>query len=549
MSFVRLGELGILLKTVQSVSLGAAPPPPPPPPPPPGTITPAVLVSYVDPTGARQIVDPLGSSPPTITGVAPMLVTIDATGTRAPTAYAAYTGSEAMYLPASYPASTNQTALAQEAYAHLSLGYRINYGGGTGAGNWAYPEGQGASKNEDAGQPLWPAVFTEVGTHLVRIRIRDELGNETTVSFNVVVQAAPAATNIPVSAGSWPTFTSGSRDTLDAGGDYRSFGPINTGNLHNVIFEKVGSGADPRITTWNVDPRSKFGETTMFPTRARHVRMIGIDMDLMSEGQRGFDFCGAINCRTRRYVYGAQTVFFSEGTSAEQSACRYTRGCFFVGGELNNIGTDNGFTLFGTWHSLVLLGCLVNATDTGPTTWLVARVYGTKHMFRHSKFRISHAETTSCGTPVSLLAEDGFDETVWPDNDRPAPIGATTLSGLRNDHSHIYKCQYYDATSSRANAVFSTGGNPSGLRLVRPTLIGSEDCVFFQTGSVAITDQNYRLSGRAVYLRNSRRNMGAGSALTFTTLNPNSIGNPGNTDTAWDGPYGGPPARPVPTAF
>jgi hypothetical protein len=147
------------------------------------------------------------------------------------------------------------------------------------------------------------------------------------------------------------------------------------------------------------------------------------------------------------------------------------------------------------------------------------------------------------------LSELGTTETTWPDNDLPAALGSADSYGLRCEHSHIYKCQYYDSTSSRANAVFSSGGNPIGLRLVRPWLVGSEDSVFFPTGSVAMLNENYQLAARAGYLRNSRRNMGAGTALGYSSSNPNSLNNPGNTDTAWDGPYGAPPARPVPSAF
>jgi hypothetical protein len=546
-----LNNIVVALLHARRAGSSPTPSPPPPPPPPEGDLVVAVRIEYVDASGIRQSFDPLETGAPTITGVAPLLMTIDATGTRANAAFAAYAGSAPAFLASSYPASTDQTAKAREAYSFLACGYRINYGGGAGSGNWSYPDGSGQSKNEDSGQPLWPVAFTEVGNHTVRLRVRDPLNNEVTVQFNVNVTAAPTATNIPVSAGAWPTFTSGSRYTLDAGGDYRSFGNLDTGNLHNVIIEKTGEGADPRIAAWRVDPRSKFGETTLFPTRARHVRLVNIDMDSWQEGQRGFDYCGVIGGRVRQYSSGSQVFFFSEGTNEERSACRLARGCFFVGCELNNIGSANGFTLFGTWKHLHLIGVNTNAIDTGSTTWLVLRTYGTKHSYRHSKIRISHTETGSCGTPLSILGEAGPVETIWPDTDLVGALGSSTRYGLVNEHSAIFRSQMYDATSSRANGVFSTGGNPSGSNLVRPWLVGSEDCVWYPSGDIGLLINGYQLGGRGVFLRNARRNMGAGSYVGHTTENPNSVGNPGNTDTEWHGPYFVEEAntRPVPTPF
>ncbi len=516
-----------------------------------GGIVPALNVEYVDAAGVRQSVDPLAEGAPTITGVAPLLMTIDATGTRAPTAFAAYGGSEAVYLPASYPATIDQEAAAEAAFALLACGHRINYGGGTGAGNWSYPEGSGASKNEDGGLPLWPAVFTEIGTHTVQVRSRDPLGNESTVSFAVVVTAPPSATHIAVSAGAWPTLASSTRYTMDADGDYRSFGALETSNLHNVIFEKIGSGVDPRIGTWSPDPRSKFGNVTMYPTRARHVRLVNIDMDFLSEGQRGYDYCGPIGGRVRRFTSGGQSNLFNEGTDAERSACRYTRGAFFVNCDVNNIGVDDGYVMIGGWNRLIILGCNVDAIDEGPTTWAVLRTYGTKHIYRHSKIRVSHDENAGCGLPLSMLCFNGLTETDWLDTDLPAPLGSAEPYGYRADHSYIYKCQMLDATSSRTNGAFTTGGNPAGLSIVRPNLLGAEDVVWYPSGDIAMSVQSYQLQGRGAFMRNVRRNMGAGTYVGYTTQNPNDVANPGNTNDDWDGPYFQEDAntRPVPSAF
>jgi hypothetical protein len=106
------------------------------------------------------------------------------------------------------------------------------------------------------------------------------------MSFTVNVSSAPASTLIPVSAGGWPTFVSGSRYTLQAGGDYRSFGNLETGGLHNLIFEKTGVGTDPRIANFSPDGRSKFAATQMGEFRAAHIRLINIDIENLFSGQR-----------------------------------------------------------------------------------------------------------------------------------------------------------------------------------------------------------------------------------------------------------------------
>lgn len=512
----------------------------------------SVRAEYIDDSGNRQSFNPLAGGAPTIEGRAPLLLTIDATGTRAVSAFQSYSGSEDAFLPSSYPISTDQEALALEAYSILKCGFSVNFGGGAGSGNWRFPENDPSPKNIDGGHPLWSVTLTEPGLRTIRVKTRDELNNEVVVSFQVNILPESTPTHIPVSAGSWPTFVDGTHYTLEADGDYRPFGALETGGLHGLLFSKVGEGADPIIGTWRTDSRSKFGETTLFPNRARNIRLRGIEITHWEEGQRGFEYCAAIDCTTRRYSYGGQAFLFNEGTNEERSAVRYSRGAFFVGGELNNIeGNTGGYCLFGTWKHLNLIGCEVNAIDIGDTTWAVLRTYGTMHNYRHSKIRISHSETSACGTPLSMLGESGLVETIWPENDLPAALGSADQYGLRCEHSTMYRCQIYDATSSRANAVFSTGGNPVGDRIVRSWLIGVEDCVWYPASDPGISINNALLAGRGVYWRNNRLNMGAGSYISYTTTNPNTLNNPTGTDTEWDGPYFAEEAnsRPVPTPF
>lgn len=230
----------------------------------------ALNLEFVSQTGTRESIAAVSGST-TITGIAPFLVQFDASGTRVPTAF------------------TAQTAITDaEAYAFLMVGYRIDFGDAD-TSNWRFPTGSNFSKNQETGPPVFSKIFKRAGTYTVRLRARDTLGNESTMSVRVQVVEPAATLTIPTSAGTWPRFESNRRYLLQAGGDYRSFGAIDLGGLHNVSIEKTGSGNDPRVGTFSPDNRSKFNATQRFEPRGRQLRLVNIDMEHFTEGQRGFD--------------------------------------------------------------------------------------------------------------------------------------------------------------------------------------------------------------------------------------------------------------------
>ena len=496
-------------------------------------LSPEVEVEYVDASGVRTLTSVVDGVT-TISGVAPFLVKFDASGTRAPTAFAA-----------------QSTITDPEAYAFLMVGYRINYGENRG-GTWAYPAGAGFSRDEDTGSPIFSYVYTTAGSHTVQLKTRDELGNEEVVNFTINVSSPSTTTLIPVSDGAWPTFVSGERYMLEAGGDYSSFGTLETGGLHNIVFEKTGSGADPIISVFSPDGRSKFDSTQMTEFRAAHIRLVNIDIGIFSEGQRGFDYVGVIGGVIRRHIGGPQSFFWHEGTDIIRSNVRFARGFFLQDTEVRSTSAESGYVLIGTFHGLHARNTRFVHAENGPTTYAMLRVYGSHFTFRNNLWYLEVDGGTSNGTLTSLLAIDGVVETVWRDDDTVGPIDSTENSdryGYISDKSVLQHNQLYAQDSYLTNGLASVGGgNPSGSQLVRPRLIGWEDNYFFPAGNIGQTIQNGEIYGQYGFWRNNRKDMGAGDYVTASTGAPNqSVGD----STTYNGPELVEDAntRPIPTSF
>lgn len=507
---------------------GAAPAPPPPS----GALVPALQLEFVDAAGVRNSTQ-VQSGVTSISGVAPLLVQFDASPSRAPTAFAA------------------QSAITDaEAYAYLMAGYRMGYGDAP--GTYTYPVGTAHPRNEDTGVPLFAHIYREPGTYPARLRQRDVLGNESAISCSVTVTAPPAATHIPVSAGAWPSFVSGSRYTLQAGGDYRPFGTLETGGLHNIIFEKVGSGADPRIGTFSPDGRSKFAATALTEFRASHIRLINIDITTFNESQRGFNYVGVIGGLIRNYNYGGQVFLWHEGTNITRSNVRYSRGLFLEDTEVRNENQTNGFVMFGDVRSLHARNTQFRHVVNGGTTYLMLRIYGAYHSLRNCLWFSEANGGGANGLPLGQLAMNGATPTAWRDDDHVGPITSTVNSdhyGYISEKQLAQRNQFYAAGSFVTNAVATVGGgNPSGANKVYPKLVGMEDNVYFFPGDVALSIQTASLAGQYSFWRNNRRDMGAGTYIGSTTFAPNaSVGD----SVTFNGPYMSETAnsRPVPTPF
>jgi hypothetical protein len=492
-----------------------------------------MAVEYVDAQGVRRLTQVVNGQT-TITGVAPFLVKMDASGTRAPSAF-----------------QTQSAIPDPEAYAFLMAGYRVNYGENRG-GVWPYPQGSSFSRDEDTGPPMFSYVYRTPGSYNVRMRTRDTLGNESNIQFNIVVNTPPAATVIRPSDGRWPTFVSGRRYALEANGDYRSFGAVETGGLHNIVFEKTGSGADPVISTFSPDGRSKFAATQAGEYRAAHVRLVNINIGNFSEGQRGFDYVGVIGGVVRNYTGGGHAVLWHEGTNIMRSNVRYPRGLFLQDTEVRSTRSGSGYVIIGNFHGFHARNTRFVHAENGETSWAMLRLYGAHFSLRNNLWQASVDGGSGMGTVTSLLAMDGRMETRWRDDDTAGPITSTSNGdryGYISDKQIVQNNQIYGEGSFMTNGIASVGGgNPSGAQLVRPRLIGWEDNEFFPSGNVARTIQSGEVYGQYVFWRNNRRALGSGSFVSATSGAPNrSVGD----NTTYSGPnvIENANSRPLPRAF
>jgi PKD repeat protein len=364
MSFYRSNDVGILFAPdgAYSVDFAAAPAQPPS-----GGITPMVVVDYVDAAGAIQstTVEP---GVTIITGVAPMLMHIDASGTRLPTAFAA------------------QGAIADaEAYAWHMGGYRLNSGEAL-TGDWEFG---GGSVNEHTGPPIFGHVFTANGTHTVRLKVRDALGSEQTVSFTVVVSAPAAPTIIETSAGAWPAWVSGTHYALRAGANYTSFGAMDFRERHSIIISKTGAGADPIVGTFRPDGRNVINAPEASWQLARNIRTLDIDVAQFAEGGVQIIHCGVVRGRCRTYQEGLTGFYYSnDATNADtRASVRKTRGVFVWKTGVMNRGPSN-YVLIGGGRHRHMAG--VDFVMNGPVGNSVAalRLYDHESTFRH--FRVSN---------------------------------------------------------------------------------------------------------------------------------------------------------------
>lgn len=338
-----------------------APPPPPPPPPPPVGITPDLRAEFFN-SGTRQ--NPVISEGSSISGVAPFLVTFDASGTR----------------------SESVTTLAA---AFQSMGYSMDHGEGI-AGTWPY---SGQSRNIDHHcAPIFHRAFTQVGTHTVRMRCTDGT-REATRTFTVTVLPPPAAVHIPVSAGSWPAWVDGTHYTLDRGANYSSFGNLTFNGRSNIVFSAVGFGSAPVVGTVIMDTRNTVDAAF---TRANNIRFWGIDVANWIENATGYDYCGVVGGRLRQFTTGIFDFIWENdvNTAAKAASVRFSRGTFWWDcGEVNVSGND--YVYIGGSSRLAIVGCDLHR-QSGSGGGHVLRGDFAYSSIRHNRFRVS---TTS--TPTS----------------------------------------------------------------------------------------------------------------------------------------------------
>lgn len=484
-------------------------------------VTQSIVAEYVDTSGARQrttIVDGVTN----LVGVSPFCIHLDFYGCR------------------SSASGANATT---EAGAFHNLGHRIDWDDQLGS-TWAF---SGDSMDEDVGgPPIYGRPLQRVGAHTIRIRTRDLQGNERTLSFTATVQAPPTATNIPVSAGSWPTLSSSSHYTLDAGGDYSSFGTLDTRGLHNVVISKTGSGADPIIGTWEPDGRHFDGSLTQ---RASHIRLVDIDVGTLADDAVGFDHCAVVRGRVRRYTSESRGYWYDTGasTNAERDSVRYSRGLYLWDtGEMNSKGSGTGtdrYVMIDAVRMAHFAGVDFHKNNSNSGEHLLRNTH-LDSSYRHCRLRCSAATVH-----IVKQQSGGLTDIDYDDDRHGVSNGSSGFGGIGwVNRGHVFhRCEFVPAGSTRPDeAVPIKAQNNDGPPFIEGhEFSGYEDCFSGQNDMQNFNQNVTGLGGRELFQRGVQ--MADGSfATVFQNANPNGL------TADFRGPYvaeASASSRPIPSAF
>lgn len=514
-------------------------------------VTPALSVEYVDTSGAWQRTSVVnGVTSITIDQYSAVL--FDATGSRG-----------------------THPSVNTESGAYFYMGYRMRYGEALGT-TWAYPETLGYSKDTDEGAPIFGRVFTTTGSKTVTLRCKDPNGVEATISMTIVVNALAAATHIPVAAGAWPTWTTNTVYTLQAGGDYSSFGTIRidggggtTNQKHRIRIMKTGGGADPIISGFNPDGRN---EMTAGVNRNANVVLVDIDAGGFSAGQNGYLFCGFVRgrCRGMTLDSGAGYSFSQAIKNARGSAIanniRHPRGVIlWECGEVNNA---SAYCIIGSAHAAIIQGVDFNVnTDHGDLAHNrehVLRLYFARSAVRYNRLRATfQIKSYLKGSALSSRFGDGWGSStppLWPDNDfvgdytdamnylstyGPTPaVGdgdPEYPSGYMTKNFVFSKNQYGSSGSPHPDSVSGIGpqnnsvvsAHPRGNDFCYevPSYSSLEDNVHFDSAYLVNTENE--MTGWNLGSRGNRYSLGAGSVINTTAPVPGFTKVP----VALSGPY------------
>lgn len=471
-------------------------------------ITQSVVAEYVDTSGNLQFTTLTEGA--TITGVAPFLVHFNALGTR-----------------------STDTNADDEPGAYYNIGTRWDWDEQVGE-TWSLT---GRSKAQDVGgPPIIGRAFVETGAHTVRCRQRDTLGNEATLTFTVQVNAPPTATLIPVSAGSWPSFSSGSHYTLEAGGNYSSFGTLSCNGLHNIVFSKTGSGADPIIP--NFAPEGRAFVTSSPLPRARHIRIKDIDTGRLTMNTVGFVHCGAVGGRVRGIGSPNYTGSYNFVGSSQRPYFYYPRGVFLWDcGEVTATAGSNGqYVWIDAARRLHVVNC--DFHKEGSAGNHCVRMGGDQSAWRNTRFR-------SSVSAVTLYKSQGEGFVAWDQSSDNVGDGVSSATGYTHEKNYHWGC-IYNATGSSIPQIGVTWEPQNDTSAEGVQLCVVEDSVSAQSSIESLGNFGVWMGGRNVGVRNLRGSNGTGSYFTGLTAHHD-----GALPPEWQGPYIQESAnsRPVPSAF
>lgn len=508
----------------------------------------SLVVEYVGLDGERHTT-PVVNGVTSITVQAPALIQFDATGTR----------------------GTQSGVDDTEGLAMVNLGYRMNYGDTDMSGTWPI---SGEEKGEDLGPPLFAWAYESVGTYTPRLKVRDSLGRETTITVNVTTVAP---TNVVTLTTGWPgTFADDTEYRIATDTDRDSWGVATCVGAKNVVIRGFGAGAPPEIAGINFEERSDEAWTSDTRTRtpialsarSKHIRVVNCNVGAVTYGSIGFDYCGIINGTVRPggLIRGGLELHYSYRLAMADATNREAR-CnnhrWYRGYFVWNVGTveseSGGACWFGGGRSIHVANCDMLKNTGDDQSWPI-RPYPEKSTFRHSKFR-SNVETVTLfkgcpkiarpGTPGEQNDEDRFGDfatefAVYQANSNDATACLGHVLGSKN--SFVHQCQFGDTGDfdqiffgefAPQNDVVPTDPVTGDTAWETCNYSGFEDCWSHDNRDVEL-----HLGGAHLFAKGVRRNMGAGVAVTVgTSYRTNKL--------SVDGPYyvEGTNTRPVPSAF
>jgi hypothetical protein len=331
-------------------------------------------------------------------------------------------------------------------------------------------------------------------------------------------------------------------------------------NRHNVIIEKVGTGADPIISEFKPDSRDsgQINDPPANDTMSRGLRLVDIDVVFFNEGLRSYRHVSFLRGTVRRWVAGALDFVYDNNANATgRTNLRYPRGMYMQETTLRNTGNGNGYAYIGVGRDYCFKGCDIRYNGSNHTqgnTHLILRLYGSHHVLRYNRFFMESSPPTpsACGTVCSFLSLSGTTDETWQSHDRLGPNDAGFKHSYGGEYCFMHANQVYDTGSAVCNGISSTGGNPfesdAPNALTWPELMGWEDNVFANLSPLALLIENLEAKGRWVASRNNRKQNG--TVVSTSTGAPNWAASPPDFVT-YNGPYliSDTNNRPVPTSF
>lgn len=502
MAFLRYGDVGLIIKegfAISAIALAAGGG---------GGATPGLTHTIT-----AETVNPAGT-----------LVTATAT----PDAPAALT--VGLGVPLWFDATASRSVATDadtEGEAWMGLGNRFDSGEAL-SGTWALT---GASKNVVTGPGIAGHVYTTEGTFTYRHWLLDSAARVSFADFTFTVPSLGAGTDIAV-GGAWPTLVDGGVYNLAAGTDHSAKGDVDWTGLHNVVFRKVGVGADPIISGIKLH---NTGRSDVVQTRTRGCRTIGIDVGTVNEGRTGSLYCAVVQGRCRVYEPSA-TQYQWENEAATQN-------------EKNNIRNPRGFALWdcgvmtsnSTNYVLIHVAKNLIARNvdfhktTGDGGQHVFRFWGDGLDFRHNRFRSSVA-TTSFNKITG--ADSGSTTNAWPSDDTLGPWDGALYWPVC-DRIALVGNVYGAAGSTLPGAqdIEICPENDVGASPAQPIKRAAFENNVWQQATT--TGADIWMGGSYIHYENNKVNLGAGGEIAYTTgVRYNRV------PVAFQGPYDS-TARPV----